>query len=143
RLSETGLAKLLPPARDEAWWLLCIETPERPLGWIHETPAATGGKLERRVHFAENYTEQILCDFDASADLKTYRALLDGQMAPDRRSVAASSSPQFERALTVTSKLKGGKLDLAVKPRDGASTNVQTPAPANFVPGAILWQIVG
>jgi hypothetical protein len=152
RIAATDLATLLPPARDESWWLLFVDAPTRPLGWIHETPgsSAGSGKLERRVHYADHGTEQLVCDFNATPDLKTYRASLDCQFARDARDIQTlPSSParpltqEFERFLTITSRLKQGKLDLAAKPGDGVATAVQVTAPQAFVPGPILWQMLG
>jgi hypothetical protein len=139
RLGEQGLAKLLPPARDDAWWLLCIDAPQNPLGWIHQSPAANGGKFEMRLHFPDENSQQAMCDYSAGLDLTTYRAKLDYQIAVER----AHGTPEFERYLSFTARLKDGEVDLSVKPRDGSTSAVNVPAPPQFVPGALLLEILG
>jgi len=139
RLRDEGLATLLPPAREDAWWLLCIDNPHNALGWLHQSPVANGGKFELRMHFPEEHSEQIVCDYTAGADLATYHAAIEYQVAPDRD----RGTPQWQRYLSQTSRLKAGKLELTVKPQEGSASAVEATAPPQFVPGALLWDVLG
>jgi hypothetical protein len=140
RLKALGLAQLLPATRDEAWWLLALGAPDRAFGWVHESPATGGGKLERRLRFPENYIEQVSCDFGASQTLDLYRSMLDCSIA---REGQHSAEPQFERYLKSMVRLKQDQLELNVRPQEGTPLAATIETPRAFVPGALLAQITG
>jgi hypothetical protein len=165
RIATAGATSLLGPDRAEEWWLLELPNPDRSLGWAHSLPSATGGKHLTRLHLPGVAVTQSDFDFQGAANLSTSRTLLVHSSSADvtassmQRSLSRRFSRELpllgaltagvnagpgemQRVMDVTARLRGGKLDLGVKPAQGEATAVAIAVPPNFVPGGWLHSLL-
>jgi hypothetical protein len=136
QVRQHGLQNFLGETRPETWWLYCRETPDHPIGWLHEEPAASIWRQsnETRFSFPDRGTATIRYQWEGSPKLADYDASIQRKIA--------DSDGNEQSHLRIAAKLAGGKLSLSASGTDVDNKARLTP-PATFLPGGWASLLIG
>ena len=136
RLRAQGYERLLAD-RQEQWWLWTGGGEHPYLGWSHVdfNINALSGKRETKQRKPGGGVSRITEEFDYRDSDARYHA--------DVKREDSEAMVEDVQSLQQTTNLVGPQVSVGIRVRTASPTTWKSPAPANFIPGALLPLLIG
>ncbi|HTL27676.1 MAG TPA: hypothetical protein VL282_00580, partial [Tepidisphaeraceae bacterium] len=137
QIHEHGLSNFLGETRDERWWLYCYDSPDHPIGWLHEEPTASTWRQnnDARFGFPDRGNASVIFHWEGMPNLTSYESTLQRK--------TFSSDAEERSNLRVSAKLNRGKLDLSAAGTEIDTVKTSIDPSANFLPGGWAGLLIG